>query len=232
MIKHWRKESTQQPGIRQQVNGMTIPIMKKWISSILRPFSQPEKQIILLDLLRVHTNRSVIKQMEDLNFEVRFFPAQGAKNLSPLDNTLFSAFKTKLRSLKASSFDEKLESCETVWKSITRHEVKNYFRHCGLKTIISFIDDQDETNTENECEFNILIISHFTCDVYVDTEIETSEEMCESESGERIKQNNRTAQFQKEQSISEQSSDDSISISFEDESVECKILYRRSTMKS
>jgi hypothetical protein len=136
--------------------------MKKWINNVLRQFSQPTKQLLCLDMLRVHLNKEVIDMIKKLNFDVIFFHTGSAKDLSQLDNSIFAAFKKKLSFKKFSNFDEKIIACEEVWNEITEEQVINYFRHCQLIPHQQFQerDGSDVDIDSHDC--NKSIIFHFT----------------------------------------------------------------------
>ena len=105
----------------------------EWILHVLVPEHDPNhRKLLIMDRLQVHLNRNVRDSLEELNFEVEYFPPKSSKDLSPLDNSLFAVFKTGLRQRRYRTQGGKRRACQDVWNWITEETVRNMFRKCGL----------------------------------------------------------------------------------------------------
>ncbi|KAJ5078933.1 mariner mos1 transposase-like protein [Anaeramoeba ignava] len=83
------------------INGMNINLFLDYISKILEPNLDPsERKILLMDNLRVHHAKVIVSILQELGFEIRFFPAYIACDLSPLDNSFFHKLKSRFHDLQ------------------------------------------------------------------------------------------------------------------------------------
>jgi hypothetical protein len=131
-IHHKKEQRRRGQVVERAVKGINVELMLKWIDTVLSPCAGSCRKVLLLDRLQVHLNSEVIQRIRNLGFEVMFFPPAAAKHLSPLDNSLFSAFKTKIRSKPASTSEEMKKICERVWAEFDTVTIVGMFKHCGL----------------------------------------------------------------------------------------------------
>jgi hypothetical protein len=74
---------------------MNIDLMKYWILDFCT-YIGSGSSVLILDRLAVHTNRSIIAQLEAEGVKVFLIPSQGGKFVSPFDNFFFAHLKCKM----------------------------------------------------------------------------------------------------------------------------------------
>jgi hypothetical protein len=131
-VHHKKERKRGKQVIERAVKGINIDLMLKWVDTILVPHAGSNPKVLLLDRLQVHLNAQVRQRIHTLGFKVIFFPPGAAKHLSPLDNSLFSAFKTKIRNMTILSSDEMKDACENVWGEFSSETIIEMFKHCEL----------------------------------------------------------------------------------------------------
>ncbi len=64
--------------------------------------------------------------------EVMILPTASGKHLSPLDNCLWHQVKDCVRRKAPQTEDKMVSAIRRCWKQITKTNLHNYYRHCGL----------------------------------------------------------------------------------------------------
>jgi len=105
------------------VKGVTVPLFLEWIRRVIGPeHNQNRRKLLIMDRLQVHINRNVRELLEELNFDIEYFPPKASKDLSPLDNSLFGVFKTGLRQRRYRTQGGKKRACQNVWNGMESME--------------------------------------------------------------------------------------------------------------
>lgn len=80
------------------VKGMSEKLMLQWVHAYLAP-NVGDAEILQMDRLGAHATHSVLHEINLLGLQVAFSPAKAAKDVSPLDNSIFHDMKSHYRSL-------------------------------------------------------------------------------------------------------------------------------------
>jgi hypothetical protein len=95
----------------------------------------PEGGILLQDNLKCHYNPNVTAKWSAGGIGSRHIPPYGAKYVSPLDNSVFSAVKSRLRREDTSTKKKKKAACKKVMRNLETDLVQRCFKHCGYKAL-------------------------------------------------------------------------------------------------
>lgn len=99
-----------------------------YIAQVLVPTLR-RGDIVLMDNLSFHKGPRVRILIEAVGAHLEFLPPY-SPDLNPIE-LCWSKVKTVLRSAKARTFDPLLEALDDAFSSITKHDAKAWFAHCG-----------------------------------------------------------------------------------------------------
>ena len=99
-----------------------------YVEQVLAPTLAPG-QIVVLDNLRVHTSQRVRQAIEARRCQMLFLPAY-SPDFTPIEEA-FSKLKTCLRRLEARTRETLAEAIGTGLETITAHDARGWFGHCG-----------------------------------------------------------------------------------------------------
>ena len=108
-----------------------------YVATCLAP-SLKAGDVVVMDNLSSHKSAEVTRLIEAAGASARFLPPY-SPDLNPIE-ALFSKLKQALRSAKARTFATLIEAIGEALRSISRHDIMGWFRHCGYR-------DDATTNT-------------------------------------------------------------------------------------
>lgn len=133
-----RREITNKKTGKKGVKGYTKPMLKDFLTKKLAPKlkRKREEMIVCVDKglkLNKEEAKEALQQGGAKNIQsVWILPANSAKFVSPLDNSLWHAMKERVRARKAETEEETAEILREEFMGFTATEIKNYYKHCGL----------------------------------------------------------------------------------------------------
>jgi hypothetical protein len=90
----------------------------------------PEKHCLMWDQLSSHKSESVRDFLESLNINVMPLPPHAASDLSPLDNSTFSAWRTLFRAIRSGTRLGMFRAAVTAWEALKPDGIANCFSLC------------------------------------------------------------------------------------------------------
>ena len=151
-IQHKIRKTSRRKGRPETIidngcRGMNITQMYKWITVFKKVAKKGD--LLILDNLNVHHNKGIIKELEK-NFKLIFLPAYSASYLSPLDNSLFSLLKSHTKEKIFPTYLCKWMLMRRAFNKITSHQIKEYFKHCGLPFYCTIRPLNKKKKTKNQ----------------------------------------------------------------------------------
>lgn len=107
---------------------MTREAFDVYVTQVLAPTVQMG-DVILIDNLNVHKSDVARQAIEARGARLEFWPPY-SPDLNPIEKC-WAKVKTVLRSLKARTFDELLETLDIAFQTITPEDARAWFAHCG-----------------------------------------------------------------------------------------------------
>ena len=92
--------------------------------------------VLVYDKAPIHNSQRVLDSFHSVGCEelkeVVKLPTQGPKRLSPLDNSLFSQWKHRVRSHFPLTESNIVSVMVKEWEATDPKQIKSYYHHCGL----------------------------------------------------------------------------------------------------
>ena len=104
-------------------------IFREYVRQVLAPTLQP-KDIVILDNLRAHYDKTAIALIEATGATVKFLPPY-SPDFNPIEK-MWSKVKEKLRGFSARTQDELSVAISTALSSVTPMDAKGWFSSCGI----------------------------------------------------------------------------------------------------
>ena len=152
-IEHKRQRKKNKIVVQKKIAGMNNEIWIEWINKFVQ--LAKKKDLLFLDNLSSHKNKEGLKILEQNEITVEFIPPYLAPYLSPLDNSTFSQFKSKLRRKKSENFKKKKKYCKSAWNSIKSENIQNYFKKCGLPVFQKQEKNKIDKKTDDRIQRNL-----------------------------------------------------------------------------
>ena len=116
--------------VQKGVAGMGTEQMIQWSLDFGNRFGHPNNTVLLMDRLKSHTNKTMLKTLKSKNV-CFFFPPQGSKLASVCDNPFFSVLKARLCKKDLSTTEKKREAFIELCQEFPQEMIKNFYKHCG-----------------------------------------------------------------------------------------------------
>ena len=108
-----------------------------------------------MDQLAIHKNKEIKTKLNQSGIELMILPVASACELSPLDNSLFSQLKSRLRGKTFTDYNQKFSKIQKIINDIKEPQVRRYFQHCGLPFRGS-LDDKNTSDLQENSQTMIL----------------------------------------------------------------------------
>jgi transposase len=110
----------------------TSEVFRAYIEHILAPTLRPG-DIVVLDNLSPHKDKTALALIEQAGAEVRFLPPY-SPDFNPIEK-MWSKVKTLLRSAKARTDEALLTAIGAALSRVTAHDAEGWFASCGYTII-------------------------------------------------------------------------------------------------
>jgi len=124
-------------GIR---TGLSVPgaidgdTMLFFVEELLVP-TLKRGEIVVMDNNPIHKLDDIEDAIEAVGAGVLFLPTY-SPDLNPIENC-WSKVKSRLRSLKPRTLPDLLDALVTAFASITEHDIRGWFEHCGYRVALT-----------------------------------------------------------------------------------------------
>lgn len=122
----------------RRVQGITKDMLIRYIQDILAQQLEALNLyplFLILDRAPIHTP-DLLREFQDMSCyslkEILFMPAQSAKRMSPLDNSLFHYWKENIRKQEKLTRANIQQIMADEWNKISADKIHSYYHHCLL----------------------------------------------------------------------------------------------------
>jgi transposase len=107
-------------------------VFQAYVREVLGPTLRPG-DVVIMDNLSPHKSEPTLSLITQAGAQILFLPAY-SPDLNPIEK-LWSKVKTSLRAAQARTQEALLEAIASALQSITPHDARNWFAHCGYSFI-------------------------------------------------------------------------------------------------